>query len=80
MIWANQLSLDHRYLAWQSLARSKFTYGRYCMLRHHPKLEKLINTTNYHTMLGLFNIKSKIKMTNFFKLVTGLNMEDYNSL
>ena len=50
------------------------------MLKHHPKLEKMIDQTNYHTLLGLFNIKSKVKMTDFFKLVTGIKMGEYNSL
>ena len=50
------------------------------MLKHHPKLEKMIDHTNYHTLLGLFNIKSKVKMTDFFKLVTGIKMGEYNSL
>ena len=80
MIWANKLPLNNRFTAWKSLVESQFTYGQYCILGRHPKLEDQINSVNYQTLKGLLNVKAKPKLPHFLQLITGVDSKKYNAL
>lgn len=80
MIWANKLNPAQRFIAWNSLIESQFTYGLYTVAHHFPRILTTIDTIMYRTLKGLLRITGNADKSKFLQLVLGMPISHFHQL
>ena len=67
MNWSQRLNTKMRFLAWQSLLKSKVMYGVFCLTKHQPrKLKPLIRQFLYTSLKNVLGMKGRPKAETLF--------------
>ena len=80
MSWAHMMPSKIKLLAWNSLIRSKFTYGLWCIARINKRIIPTVKQFFYNSLKNLLQLKSRPKADVLFKLTLGIDIAEYIDL
>ena len=80
MSWAYKVPSKVKLLAWNSLIRSKFMYGLYCVTMHSKRAVPTIKQFFYNSLKNMLQLKSKPRSETLFKITLGTDIETYIDL